>query len=205
MVDLEGVNKWYSDALLAHGRSSSAVGWRSEEQQTLRFDRLLSVMDSPRRLGGVLDYGCGYGSLLQYLHGRDLEFDEYVGVDISEQQLAEAERTALDLGRPATLLLTETPEVECDYVIISGTFNLRLDVEPSHWSNFVWDKLQQLWPLARKGLAVNFLTTYVDWENPDLFYARPDDFMSRALARLSPRVIVDHSYPLYEWSMGVLR
>lgn len=205
MVNLEGVNNWYSEALLAHGRTSSAVGWRSEDQQTLRFDRLLAVLGSPNNLGAVLDYGCGYGSLLQYLHRRHLNFDKYVGVDISEQQLAEAERTALDLGRPATLIRTETPEVMCDYVVVSGTFNLRLGVETSQWSNFVWDKLQQLWPLARKGLAVNFLTTYVDWESPDLFYAKPEEFMSRALERLSPRVFVDHSYPLFEWSMGVLR
>lgn len=205
MVNLDGVGSWYSDALEAHGRTPNAVGWRDEDQQDLRFDRLLSVLGQPSQLGVVLDYGCGYGALLTYLMNRNLDVDEYLGVDISSTQLEEAKKTVADSGVPARLLETSLPSEACDYVFVSGTFNLRAGTDEDEWAQFAWQTMTSLWGHARKGLAVNFLTTHVDWKSPDLFYADPGNVLMRALRELTPRVVVDHSYPLFEWSVGMHR
>lgn len=205
MVNLDGVGSWYSDALEIHGRTPNALGWRDEEQQDLRFDRLLSVLGRPSQLGTVLDYGCGYGSLLTYLIGRDVGIREYVGVDISSTQLEEAAKTVANCDVPSRLLETSSPSESCDYVFVSGTFNLRQGIDEAEWAQFVRQTIKSLWGQARSGLAMNFLTTNVDWRRPDLFYLNPASLLSQVLGELTSQVIVDHSYPLYEWSIGLHR
>ena len=204
-MHLDEVSSWYSEALRTHGRSPGAVGWRNEKQHALRFQRLISVLDHPDRLGVVLDYGCGFGSFLSFLEDEQLNVDEYVGVDISRSQLAEAQRTVRNSSIPCTLLETSSPSLTCDYVFISGTFNLRMEIGEREWEEFVWETLSSLWEMTRCGLAVNFLSTHVDWQDESLFYVDPSSLIRRVLRELTPRLVVDHSYPLFEWSMGLQR
>lgn len=133
-----------------HGVNSSlALAWNSNENQELRFEKLLGTCDFSNC--SVLDIGCGRGDLKSYLDARFTNV-EYIGIDLMPEFLDEAQKR---FGKEGTWLfgdagVGELPEV--DYVLASGAFNYKLD----HPTDF-FHRLSRLWKLSRKGMAFNLL------------------------------------------------
>lgn len=81
--------------------------WTSEdfyatgEHEIARALEALEEHDLSPRLGRALDFGCGLGRLTRALGDR---FDEVVGVDTSEQMIADAQRLNVDRGNLSFLL-----------------------------------------------------------------------------------------------------
>lgn len=149
----------------------------------------------------AVDHGCGYGAMFDYFVERQLPLASYVGTDISTEMLAAARERVVDPR--AEFVEAALPPGEADYVFVSGTFNVRFDATPETWERYVRDTLRELAGRARKGLAFNLLTTYVDWHAENLFYADPHAFFDFCRTELSPRVALLHDYPLYEWTILV--
>jgi len=81
-VSFEGikdkVGRYYSGRLHEHGASARGVDWNSEESQVLRFVQLARVLP-PSGPFSVVDYGCGYGALVDFLERESADFG-YQGV-----------------------------------------------------------------------------------------------------------------------------
>ena len=54
-----------------------------------------------------------------------------------------------------------------------------------------------------KALAFNLLSTYVDWQEPHLFYGDPLFWFDHCKRNYSRQVALLHDYPLYEWTIVV--
>lgn len=86
----------------------------------MRFDQLLKVVNSLKF--SILDYGCGYGTLVDYLMEKGYEV-EYYGYDILAKSIALARQ--LYGGKPRQKFFSEKVRlVEADYVVESGVFNV---------------------------------------------------------------------------------
>src|SRR4051812_9276494 len=87
------VSDYYSDKLKKFGPTPRGVDWNSEQSQVLRFDQLTKLL--PHDYSGqskILDYGCGYGALLDFLIRRYPKV-YYTGFDISEEMIATCRST----------------------------------------------------------------------------------------------------------------
>src|SRR5688500_625025 len=84
----DDVARYYTDKVRRHGASAQGVDWRDDESQRARFAQLLRVADGVERVE-MLDYGCGYGALVDELD-RDGRPFRWVGFDISDAMLDEA-------------------------------------------------------------------------------------------------------------------
>ena len=132
---LRAVDDYYSTRLRGFGPVHLGVDWRSEESQRLRFDVLLQAI-RPTAAFSLIDYGCGYGALADYLAVRELHNCEYVGYDISDAMI-EAARS-----RPCPLISCRYAGrndalPEGDYCVASGVFNVRLGTEPEVWFEYM--------------------------------------------------------------------
>ena len=58
---------------------------------------------------------------------------------------------------------------------------------------------------SKKGIAFNFLTKYVDWEEDNLYYANPSYYFEFCKNKLSKKVSLVHDYDLYEFTIHVLK
>ena len=67
------VGRYYSGRLHEHGASARGVDWKSEESQVLRFVQLARVLP-PSGPFSVVDYGCGYGALVDFLESESADF-----------------------------------------------------------------------------------------------------------------------------------
>ena len=80
-----------------------------------------------------MDYGCGFGSLIEFLDGKGVEF-QYLGFDVSEEMVENAKELYGDKYRFTTSLT----EIDIfDYAIANGIFNVRLDCSEEDWIKYI--------------------------------------------------------------------
>ena len=82
------VERYYSDKINRYGVEPKGVDWKDVESQNLRFFQLMRIMEADiEESKTLLDLGCGYGALLDFLKSQNLDCD-YLGVDLSEEMIS---------------------------------------------------------------------------------------------------------------------
>ena len=197
-----GLERHFDRTLAEHGASARGVDWSSEASQRTRFDQLLRIRDAPGAFS-LLDYGCGYGALADHLAAIGEDFS-YTGYDVSERMVALARERNPDPAR-CTFTSREEDLTDADYVVASGVFNLRLEVDDAGWTEYVLESLDVLARRSRRGFAFNMLTSYSDppLMREDLFYGDPAFFFDHCKRRHSRNVALLHDYELYEFTILV--
>lgn len=200
---LDKIRQYFQEKLDTFGASPRGADWNSPEAQNTRFAQLAKVI-TPAMGFTVLDYGCGYGALADYLLENHLVFDHFFGFDI----LASALETAR-AAHPRRDLYTFSADFEAipavDFTLASGVFNIRLDTAYEKWTGYVLDCLHQINQKSRKGFSCNFLTSYSD---PDrmaerLYYADPCRLFDYCKRNFSHNVAILHDYGLYDFTLIV--
>ena len=195
------VGRYYSGRLHEHGASARGVDWNSEESQVLRFSELARVLP-PSGPFSMVDYGCGYGALVDFLERVQADFD-YQGFDISGDMIEKARAGHISARRRFT---TREDELEpSDFTLASGIFNVKLDTPVEVWTAYVMHTLDHLDGLGSRGFAFNMLTSYSDRERmrSDLYYGDPRHYFDHCKTRFSRQVALLHDYGLYEFTIIV--
>jgi SAM-dependent methyltransferase len=194
------VRAYYDARLRAAGPTPAGVDWNSATSQDLRFRQLLRCWHIEES-SSILDYGCGYGALLDYLDLSGVRA-AYTGFDISASMIGEAER----LHAPSRdCHFTSAPETlpESDYVVASGIFNVRQATADHEWQRYMEEEVMRMAELARIGIAYNVLSTYSDPEKRRdyLYYADPLTWFDFCKRNVGNSVALLHDYPLYEFTL----
>lgn len=199
---IQKVSRYYSDKLRAHGPNPRGVDWNSAESQSLRFEQLLKVVGTDQAFS-LLDFGCGYGALLDYLRASSWQV-QYLGFDIAAPMVEEALRLheaidSCDFTNDWTALHPS------DYAVASGIFNVKQDLPEPVWEAYVLSTLDRLHELSHLGFAFNVLTSYCDRKRmrPDLYYADPCHLFDYCKRRYARSVALLHDYELYEFTLVV--
>ncbi len=187
----------YNERLARLGPTPQALGWRSREQQALRFSMLAGLGDFDGC--SVLDVGCGFADFYDYLvgHGKRVA---YTGVDINPRILEVARERHPELRLLERDVLEEPFQESFDYVVESGIFNRRL----SDNVGYVAQMLEAMFSVCYIGVAADMMTKYVDYEDEHLFYYSPEE-MFRLAQSLTRYVVLRHNYPLYEFTLYLYR
>lgn len=199
---LQNVQRYFIDTLTSHGPTPRGVDWNSPEAQESRFEQLLKVCrtDAPF---SITDYGCGYGSLVDYLRRHQLHC-RYTGFDMVEQMIAQARELYGQLP-DCTFTSVEAALIPADYTVASGIFNMKLDVQAGDWTEYVLRTLDSFDRLSRYGFSFNLLTSYADPERmrTDLYYADPCFYFDQCKRRYARNVALLHDYGTYDFTIIV--
>jgi len=195
------VAEFYTETVTQHGETARGVDWNSPQSQQLRLEKLLEVVRGPAP-ATILDYGCGYGALVDLLRARGTPF-RYLGFDISEEMIARARRRHPD--EDCTFGTDLVQLGAADYAVASGVLNVKLGTPESEWEPYVASVLDELHRVSRRGFAFNALTSYSDLERRrlDLYYADPCAYFDLCKRRFSKQVALLHDYGLYEFTILV--
>lgn len=198
----QGAAAYYSARVREFGPTPQGADWNSADAQTLRFNQLLEIVDRSRSFA-LLDYGCGYGALLDHLRGSGYVC-AYTGFDVSAAMLAHGQKAHGDDPR---VCWTNDRDALCpaDYVIASGVFNVKQDTPASTWHAYVLGLLQHIDELSVRGFAFNMLTSYSDPDRvrADLYYADPGTIFDYCVRNFSKHVTLIHGDGLYEFAVLV--
>ena len=197
---LSRVSNYYTGKVKEHGFDSKGVDWNSKESQFLRFDKLSEAFLGNHSFS-LLDYGCGTGTLVEYLESKENDFN-YHGYDISEEMTRLA---ASKFISPKVTFSNTLPDRKFDYVVASGLFNVKLQFDTKDWQNYILETLDSFNEISEKGFAFNVLTSYSDKEKQraDLYYADPLELFDLCKRKYSRFVSLVHDYPLYEFTIIV--
>lgn len=200
-MNLTEIEKHYSESIKKYGTVSKGVGWNNEEGQILRFQKLLSICPPPphQESFSVNELGCGYGALYRFLQEKKYRVD-YVGYDISEEMLHIAKEYT---NNEVSLICSDRITQEADYSITSGIFNAKFSYDDKIWLEYILEILHNMNEMSRKGFSFNMLTNFVDYKNPNLYYADPNYFFDYVRKNFSKNLILLHDYDLWEWTILV--
>jgi SAM-dependent methyltransferase len=142
---LEKVKNLYTKGLEEYGFNSKSVGWKSKEQQYLRFFKLLSVVENKNDKFSIIDYGCGYTELLVYLIDNGYNVSKYIGYDISFFILKKA-KIYLDQNNINSnifdFILSNKINSFADFIVVSGTFNVKFDFDDNLYLKYILKKIR---------------------------------------------------------------
>jgi SAM-dependent methyltransferase len=196
------INKYYSEKVTLHGATPQGVDWNGIESQENRFSQLIKVADifNDNNLT-LLDYGCGFGSLLTYLQKKK-KIVNYIGYDISDEMLIKAKELN---GKNGVWINEISKDFKADYVLASGLFNVMLKTNIGDWEKYILETLDLINQISIKGFAFNILTSYSDVEfmKEYLYYASPEKYFSICKTKYSKQVSLLHDYGLYEFTILV--
>jgi ubiquinone/menaquinone biosynthesis C-methylase UbiE len=189
----------YNQRFAQFGRDLRTVGWGSRADQRLRFDVLLRGLDPQGKT--ILDVGCGLGDLVPYLHERTGGDFRYVGIDIAGSLVADAQRKhGSDSCRFLHCDVFDAALPQVDIVLLSGSLSFRCEgiVDVAQRT------LERMYELCREATSLNFLSKYVDFELEKNQHYEPERVFAWA-RKAAPRVNLFHDYPLYEFTVQLLR
>ena len=191
--DKENILRLYQGRYDEIGHDVRTLGWHAQEDQWLRFKVLCDIAD----LSGasVCDVGCGYGDLATYLKSRFADVS-YTGVDIAPLFLERARELHPEHEFFCVDILEEEFDRRADYFVLSGAMNFRVDDNMKLTTGMI----RKMFELADKGVAINFLSTYVNYEKPHNFHHSPEEMFAFART-LTKWVALRHDYPLWEFTL----
>jgi trans-aconitate methyltransferase len=189
----------YVERLQKYGHDPRTLGWASGKQAE-RFAVLTSFvpLDS---IDSVLDVGCGFGDLCGFLRQRGFR-GRYVGIDFIPELIEIGRSRFADADLRVSDLSTFSSVDGFGLVVASGIFNARLH----HQDNLahIKESLARMFSLCTRVMAVDFLTSYVDFRREDLYYMAPEEAFGCAKA-MTRRVSLRHDYMPFEFALGLFR
>ncbi|KTD51956.1 trans-aconitate 2-methyltransferase [Legionella quinlivanii] len=198
---LTNIADYYSLKLSEHGATPLGVDWNGADSQTLRFKQLSKIITTRDKFS-LIDLGCGYGALFDFLKSNYNEFT-YTGIDISESMIKTA-KERFNYDQQANFVVSFEPS-EADYILASGIFNVRLGYDDHSWRQYLLSTLDAINSKSKLGFAFNCLTSYSDNEKMRdyLYYANPCDVFDICKRHYSRHVALLHDYGLYEFTILV--
>lgn len=201
------LHEHYSKTFELNGANSRGVDWGDDEQKLLvRYKKMsaLFLENTIKNDFSLLDVGCGFGGLLEYLLSHGVELD-YIGVDIVEGMVEYAKLKQPSAKFICADILDFDLTRKFDFVICNGILTQKLDVPGLQMDRFAQKLIKKMFDLCEKGIAFNVMSTKVNFFSNNLYYRNPAELLSWCMSEITPYVKLDHSYPLYEYTLYLYR
>lgn len=187
-IDTKKIQKFFNKLTQQYGDSVHSLAWESVHTQRVRF-RVLSQI-APLDGMRILDVGCGKADLLAYFNEKNIHVD-YYGVDTSVDLARLAKRNYPNIQIFYRDFLQDTYYPEVDYALASGIANL---LTPNN-EEYIEAVIKKMFTIARKGAAVNMLTSYApDIKHDTGMYFYSPETMLKIAFRLTSNVVLRHDY-----------
>jgi SAM-dependent methyltransferase len=199
--------KHYAARFALHGATSRGVDWGEPSKLPVRYAKMLDVIEPGATSGkpvSLLDAGCGYGGLLGHAKAKGLALD-YTGIDVVSEMINHARGAHPDAQFLVGDVFSLSQAQSYDYAVCNGILTLKLEASLADMDRFARRLVQKLFSLARRGIAFNVMSSYVDFTGPNGYHKSPVEMLAWCAAELSPRIRLDHAYAPYEYTVFVYR
>ena len=192
--DKKLIQNRYNERLNKYGENIEALASGTIERRTIRFDILTEI--GIENGSSVLDVGCGFADFFKHLKEKNIDV-LYTGIDIVPEliKVSKLKYPGLDL-QYRDLQKEPFMKSSYDYVVCSQVFNLEMGSNSNEV--LVKEMIKIMFKIARKGVAIDFLTSYVDFKQEHLHYYEPEKIISYS-KKLTRRITLRHDYPLFEF------
>jgi trans-aconitate methyltransferase len=148
--DQERINNFYNSQIKSHGiNTPQALSWISDETQKIRFKTLTEIGDLNNK--SILDVGCGFGDLYQYLLDHYHGFS-YTGIDILLKMVETAKKN-FPLTKFIEMNYLQFQPKRFDYIMASGSLSFVVE----DYKNVYFSMIKKMYIDSKIGVAFNML------------------------------------------------
>ena len=191
--------KRYDKSFEKFGISSKALGWSGgKERQYKRFKAAIDfTLFENRPIKTILDIGCGLGHFGLWLREKKYSID-YKGIDINPNFI-KIGKDHYDLNISNDDILS-IPNNSYDLVVANGIFNFKLKYEDHE--KYIKTMMEKFMDIARVGIAVDFMSMYVDYIQPNSFHCS-ESLIIDTLKTRTKKYILRNDYLDFEFIVYV--
>ena len=191
--DTKRVVMGYQRRIAQHGATFASLNSGSVEKQKIRHQVHAGALkgDCP----AILDIGCGLADFYQYLkkHGRDCQ---YSGYDIVPEYIEECRKRYPGCNFQLRDIFREPIDAAFDTIVMSQVLNN--NYPNSDNMEVMKTALSAAFSHTRISVSVDMMSSYVDFQAPELFYYSPEEIF-RFAKSLTRRVVLRHDYRPFEF------
>ena len=185
----------YEKRLKELGPVQESLGWLKGRQK-LRF-YVLKNIDNFHESDSVLDVGCAFGDLKQFLIQSGWN-GKYIGVDIVPGLILQSRRKYKKIDVRELDILTDDFKEKTDWVFSSGALTSKTFEEDSY--DYVEKMLIKMFEICQKGVSVNFCSPNVTFQSEVNFHPNFDKILKIA-SSITRRFSLIHDYMPYEFTL----
>ena len=197
----------YFKSFELNGANSKGVDWGPDEEKLLmRYEKMFEVCPSSLKESkiSILDVGCGFGGLYEFAIANGYQVS-YTGIDVVETMIEFATNKYEDGSFSCEDILEIGLDRQFDFVICNGILTQKLDVSNREMDDFAHAIIKKMYQLCKIGIVFNVMTTKVNFFSNNLYYRNPAELFSWCVSDVTPYIKLNHSYPLYEYSIYLYR
>src|SRR3990167_2853967 len=120
----EGAIEGYRRKFREHGVNAKALQWMNQESARVRYEQIVADLDFEGK--SVLDVGCGFGNVIDWIKKKATKFD-YTGVDVVPEFVVEAKKLYPDQKFVVHDFYAEPNFGKFDIVMSSRTLNANVE------------------------------------------------------------------------------
>lgn len=195
--DKNSVVARYLERYSKHGIHVDSLKSGGAAKQLIRHMVHASMFDLKDK--HVLDVGCGIAMFYEYLRSLPTPIASYTGFDIVEPFLASnRERFPEARFENVDIFLDPLTGYTPDIIFMSQVFNNKY----KHADNeeVAKEAIRRFFGIAKVGLAIDFMTSYVDFNEDELHYFQPEKMFAFA-KELTRTVALRHDYLPFEFTL----
>lgn len=205
-ADYRQIIAHYEACMDRHGDTHLGVDWPNAKDAATRYRVMLESIRERDITVSLLDFGCGAGHLLEFIRHSGIRTIDYRGLDASAKFVSLCRRKFPGTPFHHKDILADRDGIEpVDYVVLNGVLTERRGMSETAMRDYMETLLSAVWPLARKGLAFNVMTTHLDWQRDDLFHVSFDSMAQFLTKRISRHFQFRQDYGLYEFTTYAYR
>jgi hypothetical protein len=199
--------EFYLENFRQHGDLPQSLGYNDQITQYARFEVLSRLFQYERKgkTFSVHEIGSGLAHFYEFLREQSPYRFDYSGSEILGEFVRASRKKYPFLKFYQRDITQRPPSARYDYLVLSGTFNPIQDLDVKRWETFLERMMLKMFAMAKKGIGLNFLTTYSDFTQKGLYYSDPRAIYDFVQEKMSRFIVIDSSYPLYEFTLLVYK
>ncbi|HTS04211.1 MAG TPA: class I SAM-dependent methyltransferase [Candidatus Eisenbacteria bacterium] len=183
----------YRQRIAEHGATFASLNSGNEAKQNIRHQVHSSSLRGVKP--SILEIGCGLGNFYKYLLQHHLNCS-YNGYDIVQEYVEECRRLYPEATFEKRNIFLEGIDGTYDTIVMSQVLNNRY--RKSDNMRVMRRALELAFEHTRVSVSVDMISSYVDFQNAELFYYPPEEIF-RVAKSISSRVLIRHDYRGFEF------
>lgn len=191
--DVLNVVRRYQQRIAEYGTSFASLNSGSEAKQSIRHEVHASALRGAKP--SILEIGCGLGDFYKFLI-RNQRACSYSGYDIVPEYIEQCHRLFPEALFEQRNVFESGIDGIYDTVVMSQVLNNRY--QRSDNMQVMKRALELAFAHTRVSVSVDMISSYVEFQNPELFYYSPEEIF-RIAKGISSRVLLRHDYRAFEF------
>ena len=190
---MKNIKNFYDINVIKYKQSYKQNGWGQKKSQQLRFKVFTDIDNLNQRK--ILDLGCGTGDLKSFFQKKKIKVN-YTGLENNESMINVLKKKKIRYIKSSIFDLKKFKSNLYDFILMSGALNIPVKNQETKISQL----LKNSFRIAKKGVALNFLSIYSNKINKNEFYADPVKIFNMS-KKICKKVVLRHDYLPHDFTI----